>query len=44
MGEMDPKTHKYKVFPTEITKNEYDKYKKGLEDIDKYLDEKDEEN
>lgn len=43
MGEMDPTTHKYKVFKTDITKEEYDRYIKEIEVIDEYLDVKDEE-
>jgi len=43
MGQKDPETHKYKTFPTDISKEEYNRYKKSLEVIDEYLDEKDDE-
>jgi len=49
-GKMGPKEKdvpgrlgRYKVYPVEITKEEFDKYKKAFKEIDDYLDIKDDE-
>lgn len=42
LGKMNPETHKYETYPTEISKEDYDKYVKEINSIDDYLDEKDE--
>lgn len=44
-GKMGPKEKngKYKVYPIEITKQEFDRYKKDFKEIDDYLDEQDDE-